>query len=88
MDKVTVTSDGEVAIPRTVRDRLHWEAGAELSLDVLGEALVIKRIETPAPDWRTMRGMVSGGPSLTEALEQEHASELAAENARIHKPRA
>ncbi len=35
------------------------------------------------PDWRTMQGMVRTGPSLTKALEEEHAAELAREDSRL-----
>jgi hypothetical protein len=35
------------------------------------------------PDWRTMRGMIRAGPSLTKALEQEHREELAREDERL-----
>ncbi len=35
------------------------------------------------PDWRAMQGMVRSGPSLTKALEEEHAAELAREESRL-----
>jgi predicted nucleic acid-binding protein len=50
---------------------------------VQGEQLVMKRLVSEFPDWRTMRGMVASGPSLTKALEQEHRDEIAKHNDRL-----
>jgi len=82
MTTATVSSSGQIAIPKAVRDRLHLEAGTQLSIDVQGEQLVIKRVDRDYPDWRTMRGMARGGESLTEALLKERAAERAHDDAR------
>ena len=81
MTKATVSSKGQIAIPKAVRERLNLKAGTEVSIDVQGEALIIKRLVRNYPDWRTMQGMVRGGGSLTQALETEHRAELAREDA-------
>ena len=83
MTKATVSSKGQIAIPKAVRQRLNLKAGTELSIDVQGEALVMKRLVRNYPDWRTMQGMVRGRESLTQALEAEHRAELAREDARL-----
>ena len=83
MTKITVSSKGQIAIPKAVRERLNLKAGTEVSIDVQGEALVMKRLVRNYPDWRTMQGMVRGGASLTQALEAEHRAELAREDATI-----
>ena len=36
-------------------------------------------------DWRAMQGMIRTGPSLTKALEREHAEELAREEKRLRE---
>jgi hypothetical protein len=56
------------------------EPGAEVALEIEDERLVIQRVEPGLPDWRTIRGMLRNGPSLTGALEEEHREELAREN--------
>lgn len=61
MTTATLSSSGQIAIPKAVRERLHLEAGTQLSIDVQGEQLVIRRVDRDCPDWRTMRGMVRGG---------------------------
>lgn len=83
MTTATVSSKGQIAIPKAVRERLNLKAGTELQIDVKGETLVLKRVVSKYGDWRTMRGMVKGGPSLTKALEEERAAEVAHDNARI-----
>jgi hypothetical protein len=35
------------------------------------------------PDWRSMEGMLGDGPSLTEALVEDHAAELEDERNRL-----
>lgn len=87
MTKATISSKGQIAIPKAVRDRLNLKPGTELGIEVQGEALVMRRIVGDYPDWRTMRGMVKGGESLTKALMEERAAELAHDNARINQGR-
>jgi AbrB family looped-hinge helix DNA binding protein len=68
-------------IPKTVRERLNLKAGTEVVFDVQGEAVIMKRAGWGFPDWRTMRGMARGGPSLTKALLEERATEKAHDDA-------
>jgi len=83
MTKTTVSSKGQIAIPKSVRDRLNLKPGTQLAIDVLGESLVLKRVVTEFPDWRTMEGMARGGESLTKALMEERAADKAHDEARI-----
>jgi AbrB family looped-hinge helix DNA binding protein len=83
MTKATVSTKGQIVIPKAVRDRLNLKAGTELVFDVQGEAVVLKRAVRDFPDWRTMRGMARGGPSLTKALIEERAAEKAHDDARV-----
>ena len=83
MTKATISSRGQIAIPKAVRQRLNLKAGTEISIDVQGEALVMKRLVRNFPDWRTMQGMVREGESLTQALEAEHRAELARDDASL-----
>lgn len=85
MTKATISSKGQIAIPKAVRQRLNLKAGTEISIDVQGEALVMKRLVQNFPDWHTMRGMARGGESLTDALTKERAAELAHDHARVNQ---
>ena len=81
-----VSSKGQIVIPKSVRDQLHLDAGTQLMIDVQGEAMVMRRLESDLPDWRTMKGMLKGGDNmqdLTQDLLDERASEYAREEERI-----
>ena len=82
----TISSKGQIAIPKAVRDRLNLKAGTKVVIDVQGEALVMKRVVPEFLDWRTMEGMSKGPESLTKALEEERAAENAYYDARIRRP--
>ena len=83
MTKATISPKGQIAIPKALRERLNFKAGTEVSIDVQGESLVMRRLVRNHPNWRTMQGMVRGGESLTQSLEAEHRAEMAREDARL-----
>jgi AbrB family looped-hinge helix DNA binding protein len=87
MTTATISSKGQIAIPKALRDRLNLKAGTEVMMDVQGEALVLKRVAGELPDWRTMEGMAKGGESLTAALEEDRAAENAHYDVRINQGR-
>jgi AbrB family looped-hinge helix DNA binding protein len=87
MIRTTISPEGQIVIPEAVRDRLDLKAGTQVSIDVQGEALVVTRVIPKDSDWRTMEGMARGGESLTKALMEERAAELAHDHARINKGR-
>ncbi len=86
MTKATISSKGQIAIPKAVRDRLNLKAGTEVSIDVQGEALVVKKTVRNNPDWRTMRGMFRGRTYLLKDLTDERAAEISRDSARIQAP--
>lgn len=55
----------------------------KITLEPHAFSLVVKRDINDLPHWSTMQGMAADGPSLTEALEEEHREELAREDAKI-----
>jgi AbrB family looped-hinge helix DNA binding protein len=81
MIKTTVSSKGQIAIPKALRERLNLKAGTEVSIDVQGEALVMKRFVRNYPDWRTMRGMFRGADLLKD-LTDERRAEIARDDDR------
>ncbi len=82
MAKATISSKGQIAIPKAVRERLNLKEGTQVMIDVKGESLVMKRLVSQYPNWRTMRGMFRG-KNLLPALADEHSAELAHDDARI-----
>ena len=87
MTQTTISLKGQIVIPKAVRERLNLKAGTQVSIDVQGESLVMKRLVRNYPDWHTMRGIAKGGESLTKALMDDRAAEVARDNARISQGR-
>ena len=44
METTCVSSKGQVVIPKSIRDRLHLEAGATLSVGVENDAIVLHQV--------------------------------------------
>ncbi|MBI2679566.1 MAG: AbrB/MazE/SpoVT family DNA-binding domain-containing protein [Candidatus Solibacter usitatus] len=70
---VTVSSKGQIAIPKQIRERLDIREGTKLALYAEGRDLILRR--ALSPDWRQMQGAYKG-PSLNEARKQERRKEL------------
>lgn len=82
METTTVSSKGQIVIPKAIRERLRLTPGTALQIDVQGETLLMQRVVKGYGDWRTMRGMLRVGGNLLEELARERAEELAREDAR------
>jgi AbrB family looped-hinge helix DNA binding protein len=39
---VTLSTEGQVVIPKDIRDALHWEAGTELTVTPAGNGVMLK----------------------------------------------
>ena len=87
MTKATISSRGQVAIPKAIRDRLHLGSGTEVLIEAQGEAIVLKRLVRRPRDWRSMRGMFRKGGDLLQELAKEHAREAARDDARLKQGR-
>jgi AbrB family looped-hinge helix DNA binding protein len=85
MTIATISSDGQISIPKSIRDRLDLQPGTQVALDLQGDQVVLKRLASGSPNWRNMRGMIRTGPSLTQALEEEHRAELTRDDERINR---
>jgi AbrB family looped-hinge helix DNA binding protein len=60
MDKVTVSSKGQIAIPKQVRDALNLAEGTKLTLEVRGQEIVLSK----GAAWKKLQG--AGGPDLMD----------------------
>jgi AbrB family looped-hinge helix DNA binding protein len=61
MTTTRISPKGQIVIPKAVRERLNLKAGTQISIDVQGESMVMKRLVRNYPDWRTMEGMAREG---------------------------
>jgi len=56
MTIATISPDGQVSIPKSIRDRLDLQPGTQVALELQGEQVVLKRLASASSDWRSMRG--------------------------------
>jgi AbrB family looped-hinge helix DNA binding protein len=61
MEQVTVSSKGQIAIPKTVRDTLNLCEGSKLTLEVRGQEIVLSK----EPAWRKLKGAAAGRDLMT-----------------------
>jgi AbrB family looped-hinge helix DNA binding protein len=52
MEKVTVSSKGQIAIPKQVRDALNLSEGTKLTLEVRGQEIVLSK----GAAWKKLQG--------------------------------
>jgi AbrB family looped-hinge helix DNA binding protein len=71
MEQVTVSSKGQIAIPKQVREALNLSEGSKLTLEVRGQEIVLSK----GAGWRRLQG---AGGDLMKAFaafkreEREH----------------
>lgn len=56
MEQVTVSSKGQIAIPKAVRDALNLYGGTKLTLEVRGKEIVLSK----EPAWKKLQGAGAG----------------------------
>ena len=81
MEQVTVSSKGQIAIPKSVRDSLNLSAGAKLTLEVRGQEIVLSK----GRGWRHLQGAAacdSAGRDLVEAFAAFRKQEREREDSR------
>jgi AbrB family looped-hinge helix DNA binding protein len=52
MEKVTVSSKGQIAIPKQVRDALNLAEGTKLTLEVRGQEIILSK----GAAWKRLQG--------------------------------
>lgn len=52
MEQVTVSSKGQIAIPKQVREALNLTEGSKLTLEIRGQEIVLSK----GAGWRKLRG--------------------------------
>ena len=68
-----VSSKGQVAIPKAIREQIGLQEGSELAISVQGRDLILRKV--PAGSWRRWRGVLKGSGALQEH-EREHREEI------------
>jgi antitoxin PrlF len=78
METVTVSSKGQIAIPKVVREALNLSIGSKLTLDLRGGEIVLSR----EPAWKKLRGL-GADPDLMEKFAEHRRAEREREDAGI-----
>ena len=56
MEQVTVSSKGQIAIPKNILEALNLKAGSKLTLEVRGREIVLSK----EPGWKKLQGAGAG----------------------------
>ena len=77
MEQVTISSKGQIAIPKAVREALNLREGAKLTLELRGQEIVLSK----EPAWKKLRG-AAAGTDLMEAFAAHRKQERKREDSR------
>ena len=75
MEQIRVSSKGQIAIPKQVRDALNITEGSRLTLEIRGQNIVLSK----EPAWRKLQG---AGGDLMEAFAAFRQDEREREDSR------
>jgi AbrB family looped-hinge helix DNA binding protein len=75
MDKVTISSKGQIAIPKQVREALNLAKGTKLILEVRGQEIVLSK----GAAWRKLQG---AGRDITKEFADFRKEERELEDSR------
>ena len=76
MEQVTVSSKGQIAIPKQVRKALNLTEGSKLTLEVRGQKIVLSKEAA----WKKLQGAAGG--DLMKAFEDFRRKERELEDSR------
>ncbi|MBI2863927.1 MAG: AbrB/MazE/SpoVT family DNA-binding domain-containing protein [Chloroflexi bacterium] len=72
MSVVTLSTKGQIVLPKEVRDALDLREGDYMRLTVEGGQIVLERLQRQRQrDWRRWRGHLAGTRSLQEYLAEK-----------------
>ena len=61
MERVTISPDGQIAIPKSIRDSLKLNEGTRLRLEVRGQEIVLSK----EASWKKLHGAGAGADLMT-----------------------
>ena len=61
MEHITISSKGQVAIPKAIRDALNLSTGTKLTLEVRGQDIVLSK----QPAWKKLRGAAAASDLMS-----------------------
>lgn len=78
MEKITVSSKGQIAIPKQVREALNLTEGSKLTLEVRGQEIVLSKGDA----WRKLKGAAADVPDLMDKFAAFRKEERKREDSR------
>jgi antitoxin PrlF len=66
MQQVSVSSKGQIAIPKAIRDALNLSEGTKLNLEVRGQEIVLSK----EPAWKKLQGAAAGSDLISGLAEE------------------
>ena len=78
MEEVTVSSKGQIAIAKQVREALNLSNGSKLTLEVRGQEIVLSKGDA----WRKLKGAAADTPDLMEKFAAFRKEEREREDSR------
>ncbi len=82
----TVSTKGQVILPKTIRDQLHWDAGTRLVVEQTADGVLLKPMRTifapTQPDDVFGRLAYKGEPKSIEQMDAGIAAETRRRHAR------
>jgi AbrB family looped-hinge helix DNA binding protein len=83
MTTVTVSSRGQVVIPKALREQYHLKEKATLACLDTGRGLFL--VPIAKDPIKATRGMLRGGPSLTKSLLEERRRDREVEERKLRR---
>ena len=74
---VTVSSKGQIAIPKAVRDALNLSEGSKLTIELQGQKIILSK----EPTWKKLEG-AAAGTNLIKAFATHKKREREREDSR------
>ncbi len=62
MEKITLSSKGQIAIPKRIREALNLCEGTKLTVDVRGQEIVLSK----EPAWKKLEAAAAGHELMSE----------------------
>ncbi|HEX2164738.1 MAG TPA: AbrB/MazE/SpoVT family DNA-binding domain-containing protein [Thermoanaerobaculia bacterium] len=80
MATATISSKGQIVLPKQLRDEMELREGDRVEIAREGDRIVLRPLAASgeAGDWRRWRGTLSGSDALADHL-REHREEVSAE---------
>ena len=68
MEVITVSSKGQIAIPKAIREALNLGSGSQLTVVLRGQEIILSK----EPGWKSLRGMARDRDVTAALIAERH----------------